>query len=69
MKITDLKISGTWLGTTLRYCRLILETETEPGMKSRFHYLCSTPNLKKEAFCVIKFCLERERFRRASTGL
>ena len=39
-KITNFKISGTRLGTTLRYCRLILETETEPGMKSRFHYLC-----------------------------
>ena len=38
-KITDFKISGTRLGTTLRYCRLILETETEPGMKSRSHYL------------------------------
>ena len=39
-KITDFKISGTRLGTTLRYCRLILETETEPGTKSCFHYLC-----------------------------
>ena len=39
-KITDFKISGTRLGTTLRHCRLILETETEPGTKSRFHYLC-----------------------------
>ena len=39
MKITDFKILGTNLGTTLRLCRLILETETEPGMKSRFHYL------------------------------
>ena len=38
--ITDFKISGTRLGTTLRYCRLIFETETEPGTKSRFHYLC-----------------------------
>ena len=39
-KITDFKISGACLGTTLRYCRLILETETETGTKSRFHYLC-----------------------------
>ena len=38
-KITDFKISGTRLGTNLRHCRLILETETEPGTKSRFHYL------------------------------
>ena len=30
-KITDFKISGTRLGTTLHHCRLILETETEPG--------------------------------------
>ena len=39
-KITDFKISGTHLGTTLHHCRLILETEKEPGTKSRFHYLC-----------------------------
>ena len=39
-KITDFKILGTRLGTTLRHCRLILETETEPGTKSCFHYLC-----------------------------
>ena len=39
-KITDFKISGTRLGTTLHHCCLILETETEPGMKSCFHYLC-----------------------------
>ena len=39
-KLTDFKISGTRLGTTLCHCRLILETETEPGTKSRFHYLC-----------------------------
>ena len=39
-KITDFKISGTCLGTTLYHCRLILETETVPGTKSRFHYLC-----------------------------
>ena len=40
-KITNFKISGTRLGMTLYHCRLILETETEPGTKSRFHYLCS----------------------------
>ena len=40
MKITDFKISGTRLGTILHHCRLILETETEPGTKIRFHYLC-----------------------------
>ena len=40
MKITDFKISGTRLGMTLHHCRLILETETEPGKKSSFHYLC-----------------------------
>ena len=40
-KITDFKISGTRLGTTLHHCRLVLEMETEPGTKSRFHYyLC-----------------------------
>ena len=39
-KITDFKISVTRLGTTLHHCRLILETEMEPGTKSRFHYLC-----------------------------
>ena len=39
-KITDFKISGTGLGTNLHHCRLILETETEPGTKSSFHYLC-----------------------------
>ena len=39
-KINDFEISGTRLGTTLRHCRLILETDTEPGTKSRFHYLC-----------------------------
>ena len=42
-KITDFKISGTRLGTTLRNCRLILETKTEPGTKSCFHYLCCAP--------------------------
>ena len=26
--------------TTFYHCRLLLETETEPGTKSRFHYLC-----------------------------
>ena len=31
---------GTRLGTTFHHCRLILEMETEPGTKSRFHYLC-----------------------------
>ena len=25
---------------TFCHCRLILEMETEPGTKSRFHYLC-----------------------------
>ena len=39
-KITNFKILGTHLGTTLGHCRLILETETEPGTKSCFHYLC-----------------------------
>ena len=39
-KITDFKISGTRLGTTLPHCCLILETETEPGKKSCLHYLC-----------------------------
>ena len=39
-KITDFKILGTRLGTTLRNCRLVLETEMEPRTKSRFHYLC-----------------------------
>ena len=39
-KITNFKILGTRLETTLHHCRLILETETEPGTKSRFHYLC-----------------------------
>ena len=29
-KITDFKISGTRLGTTLHHCRLILEMKTEP---------------------------------------
>ena len=40
-KITELKLSGTRLGMTLYHCHLILETETESGMKSRYHYLCS----------------------------
>ena len=40
MKITNFKILRTRLGTTLHHCRLILETETEPGTKSRFQYLC-----------------------------
>ena len=35
-------ISGTRKETTFYHCRLILETETEPGTKSRFHYLCCT---------------------------
>ena len=39
-KITYFKILGTRLGTTLHHCRLILETEMEPGTKSCFHYLC-----------------------------
>ena len=38
-KITNFKISGTRLGTTLHLCHIILETETEPGTKSRFQYL------------------------------
>ena len=42
-KISDFKILGTHLETTLRNCRLILKTETEPGTKSRFHYLCTQP--------------------------
>ena len=42
-KITDFKISGNRLGTTLRHCRLILEMEMELGTKSRFHYLCLSP--------------------------
>ena len=40
MKITDFKILGTRLGTTLHHYRLILEMETELETKSRFHYLC-----------------------------
>ena len=40
MKITDFKLSGTRLGTTLHHCCLILEMEMESGTKSRFHYLC-----------------------------
>ena len=38
---------GTRKETTFYHCRLILETETEPGTKSRFHYLClsGTPSL------------------------
>ena len=47
-KITDYKISGTRLETTLRYCRLILETETEPGTKSHFHYLCLEGTLSQK---------------------
>ena len=39
-KITDFKLLGTRLGTTLHHCRLILEMETESGTKSRFQYLC-----------------------------
>ena len=38
--ITGFKLSGTRLRTTLHHCRLILETETESGTKSRFQYLC-----------------------------
>ena len=49
-KITDFKISGTRLGTTLRLGRLILETETEPGTKSRFHYLCLDVRLRFVGF-------------------
>ena len=44
-KITDFKILGTRLGTTLHHCRLILETKTESGTKSRFQYLC--PKVQK----------------------
>ena len=35
-----LQILGTRLGTTFHNCRLFLETETDPGTKSCFQYLC-----------------------------
>ena len=39
-KETNFYFSGTQKETTFHHCRLILETETEPGTKSYFHYLC-----------------------------
>ena len=38
-KETTFIFSGTQKETTFYHCRLLLETETEPGTKSRFHSL------------------------------
>ena len=46
MKRNDFYFSGTRKEMTFYHCSLILETETEPGTKSCFHYLCSKAFVK-----------------------
>ena len=47
----------TRLGTTLGHCRLILETETEPGTKSCVHYLCPQVADQQKNIYIIKYMI------------